>query len=235
MKILRLVPMLVTVAVAAIWLPAVAQGQVSLGSGDGETLRSSSIDGTPSCTGTNGLPTESFTVSGQVLFGPYYPGTFTESGSVTLSGEPNGPVVAYEATFTIMPDPADPNPSFTRITGTKRLVSREGTGSNCVDGFIFNFGIIGPLGNATYEATIETPTGTCRDSGATQVQFTDAFPGATVGDDFLEQFFAGTCQPVPTSTDDCKNGGWSTFAGFKNEGDCMRFVRTKGRKPPTGA
>jgi hypothetical protein len=30
--------------------------------------------------------------------------------------------------------------------------------------------------------------------------------------------------PRPTSKDQCKNGGWRSYAGFKNQGDCVRSV-----------
>jgi hypothetical protein len=30
--------------------------------------------------------------------------------------------------------------------------------------------------------------------------------------------------PLPTSKDQCKNGGWRNFPGFKNQGDCVSFV-----------
>jgi hypothetical protein len=36
----------------------------------------------------------------------------------------------------------------------------------------------------------------------------------------------------PTSKDQCKNGGWRTFGVFKNQGDCVSFVATKGKNPP---
>jgi hypothetical protein len=36
---------------------------------------------------------------------------------------------------------------------------------------------------------------------------------------------------LPTAKDQCKNGGWQTF-GFKNQGDCVSFVATKGKNPP---
>ena len=29
----------------------------------------------------------------------------------------------------------------------------------------------------------------------------------------------------PTTKDDCKNGGWEQF-GFRNQGQCVRFVET---------
>jgi hypothetical protein len=39
-------------------------------------------------------------------------------------------------------------------------------------------------------------------------------------------------QPLPTTKDQCKNGGWRNFPGFKNEGDCVSFVATSGKTPP---
>jgi hypothetical protein len=39
---------------------------------------------------------------------------------------------------------------------------------------------------------------------------------------------------LPTSKDQCKNGGWRTFGVFKNQGDCVSFVATKGKNQPAG-
>jgi len=39
---------------------------------------------------------------------------------------------------------------------------------------------------------------------------------------------------TPTSKDQCKNGGWKTFGVFKNQGDCVSFVATGGKNPPSG-
>ncbi len=39
-------------------------------------------------------------------------------------------------------------------------------------------------------------------------------------------------QPLPTSKDQCKNGGWRTYGVFKNQGDCVSFVATGGKNPP---
>jgi hypothetical protein len=41
-------------------------------------------------------------------------------------------------------------------------------------------------------------------------------------------------EPLPTSKDQCKNGGWQTFGIFKNQGDCVSFVATGGENPPGG-
>lgn len=40
--------------------------------------------------------------------------------------------------------------------------------------------------------------------------------------------------PVPTSKDQCKNGGWRNFPQFKNQGDCVSSVATGGKNPPSG-
>jgi hypothetical protein len=39
---------------------------------------------------------------------------------------------------------------------------------------------------------------------------------------------------LPTSKDQCKNGGWKTFGVFKNQGDCVSLVATGGRNLPSG-
>ena len=36
----------------------------------------------------------------------------------------------------------------------------------------------------------------------------------------------------PSTKDQCKNGGWRNFPGFKNQGDCVSFVATGGKNPP---
>jgi hypothetical protein len=37
---------------------------------------------------------------------------------------------------------------------------------------------------------------------------------------------------LPTTAAQCRSGGWKTFGVFKNQGDCVSFVATKGRNPP---
>jgi hypothetical protein len=41
---------------------------------------------------------------------------------------------------------------------------------------------------------------------------------------------------APTSKDECKNGGWATFTNpqFKSQGDCVSYVATGGKNPPSG-
>jgi hypothetical protein len=40
-----------------------------------------------------------------------------------------------------------------------------------------------------------------------------------------------TCS-LPTTKEQCKNGGWRDFGVFKNQGDCVSFVATRGKNPP---
>jgi hypothetical protein len=34
-----------------------------------------------------------------------------------------------------------------------------------------------------------------------------------------------TCEPKPTSVEQCTDGGWRNFSQFKNQGQCIKFVR----------
>jgi hypothetical protein len=40
--------------------------------------------------------------------------------------------------------------------------------------------------------------------------------------------------PLPTSKDQCKNGGWQTYGVFKSQGGCVSFVAAKGKNEPSG-
>ena len=45
-------------------------------------------------------------------------------------------------------------------------------------------------------------------------------------------------EAAPSSKDQCKNGGWQSFSGaytFRNQGDCVSFVASGGKKAPKGA
>jgi hypothetical protein len=41
-------------------------------------------------------------------------------------------------------------------------------------------------------------------------------------------------QPLPLSTAQCKNGAWKSYGVFRNQGDCVSFVATKGKNQPAG-
>ena len=37
---------------------------------------------------------------------------------------------------------------------------------------------------------------------------------------------------LPTSADQCKQDGWEGFAVFRNEGECVSYVASRGRNTP---
>jgi len=56
------------------------------------------------------------------------------------------------------------------------------------------------------------------------------FPGQ---DDLA--FQASFSSPLPTSKAQCMDGGWQNFGTtFKNQGDCISFVASGGKNPPSG-
>lgn len=168
-------------------------------SGEGEGL-----DVTATCSQT-GTSTISYSVAG-AAFGPY-PGTFTEVGTVTIGQTPTGgfilgfplkQVTTLEAFFTI-DSPAG------QVTGSKRLIAQ----GNDVFGLCEDFADYEPFPGAplisgsfqrvcacpfglSYEALIETATGTFQDQGGSglvieELQLT-AGSGVQEADVFNEAF-----------------------------------------------
>jgi hypothetical protein len=46
---------------------------------------------------------------------------------------------------------------------------------------------------------------------------------------------SATLVTAPTSKAQCTQGGWKNFPQFKNQGDCVSFVATGGKNPPSGS
>jgi hypothetical protein len=64
---------------------------------------------------------------------------------------------------------------------------------------------------------------------------TDCSPGGpTQFEDFVQSgdIVVTEAPPLPTSKDQCKGGGWRAYGVFKNQGDCVSFVATRGRNQP---
>jgi hypothetical protein len=38
----------------------------------------------------------------------------------------------------------------------------------------------------------------------------------------------------PQAKQECRDGGWRSFPGFRNQGDCTSYLVTEGRNPPAG-
>jgi hypothetical protein len=59
-------------------------------------------------------------------------------------------------------------------------------------------------------------------------------PPSIFPDDTVGNFIVHDAPALPTSKDQCKNGGWRQYGVFKNQGDCVSFVATGGRNQPAG-
>jgi hypothetical protein len=46
---------------------------------------------------------------------------------------------------------------------------------------------------------------------------------------------SATLVTAPTSKAQCTHGGWKNFPQFKSQGDCVSFVATGGKNPPSGS
>jgi hypothetical protein len=57
-------------------------------------------------------------------------------------------------------------------------------------------------------------------------------PGGTVHLNDRGDLIVTDSPALPTSKDQCKNGGWRSYGVFRNQGDCVSFVATKGKNPP---
>lgn len=185
----------------------------------GETFTSQHVKGSTlsgTCNAEGG--SFNFSVSGTAA-GPF-PGTFTESGS--FAALPDGFLTSFSSTFTIT------NSSGTvTVTGSKSLVG-DFSQMFCDDGSVTTINNFTSL----YTAMINGSGG---DKGAATVNISGlvGFPRATPV--FSETFGSGGVGGSPTSKSQCKHGGWKSFAQFKNQGDCVSFVASGGKNPPSGS
>lgn len=201
------------VAVAALTLAGVASGATPP-SLTGETFSVGTGSADAICDPTSGSAT--ITATGAAS-GPYA-GTYTET--LTFDYASNA-LVDGTATFTI-------TTADTTITGTEQVTDGE---VFCLadDGFTSKF-------DATYSATISGPSGAFHDEG-TWGGFVENQPDrgiAGFGGSFVSTLPNGPTPLLPTSKDQCKNGGWQSFGSFENQGDCVSFVASGGRNEPAG-
>jgi hypothetical protein len=188
----------------------------------GETLTSDMVSGstlTGSCgDGTTG-GTLMFSISGAAT-GPF-PGTFKESGSFTM-GPTGGIVKGFSSTFTI-------TSAAGTVTGSKQLAETSFATCTPIRHTVTFSGEIA----TTYTATIN---GAQRTTGPATVTVSGVIgpsvPPAPPPN--ISESFASTGVVQVTGKEQCKNGGWRSV-GFKNQGDCVSFVATGGKNPPSGS
>ena len=171
------------------------------------TLTWETLSGASSQGNSRACLSPTFSVSGTAT-GPYA-GSFTESGT----WDPLS--FTFSATFTI-------TAGTTTITGTKTF-SRDTPGLSGT----FDCGADPTTMHLTgvpYSATIDSPNGRLHDEGVSTLDIAITASGAAT---LSESFTSSLAQPVPllpTSKDQCKNGGWKSFPRFKNQGRCVSSV-----------
>jgi hypothetical protein len=145
--------------------------------------------------------------------------TFLPADQTTVYGTSFCP--GYEPTITI--DFSRPVSNF-----SVRVVNGEGT--------TVNYTAAVPLGG-----TVTKSLAPNFDSGADTFALTDTgITSVTISrttttgfwDFFIDD--VSFTAALPTTTAECKNGGWETFGIFKNQGDCVSFVATGGKNQPAG-
>jgi hypothetical protein len=85
-------------------------------------------------------------------------------------------------------------------------------------------------------AACATQTGQGADLNPAAIGIPQPAVGATVTPTvyagYLINISATLIPALPTSKDDCKDGGWQVYGVFKTQGDCVSFVATGGKNPP---
>jgi hypothetical protein len=137
-------------------------------------------------------------------------GTFSRANLGATFNTATGVVTDYGQYTTIYPDDGT-NP----VTVNIELGSGQGVAS-CLDGS-WTLNVTG----ATYVA----------DNGDTGVVSVSA-TGAVGGSGAFTEVFGPR---LPTSADQCKKDGWKSYGAFKNQGDCVSYVATKGKNKPAGS
>jgi hypothetical protein len=169
--------------------------------------------------------------SGSAVCDPVYAGS-------PCFGPPNTGLMPGETTtllVTVAQDTPEANATttITWLAGALTFVSNGDSYASCVpttssvtctytdfahgyksDSFTFTVGPNAPNSVVTASITVTTSDGS--DSANATIQMAPL--------------------PPPTSANQCKNGGWQTFTApaFKNQGDCVSYVATKGTNPGNG-
>jgi hypothetical protein len=207
---------LLTASVVCLFMviPSVA----AAGQLDGETLTGGSPNAFYNPCNDNGDGTTTLTTRGRpprslfgVAAGPVI-GTFNRGYLGATFDNATGVVTVFGAGVVMVP--ADGTQVFS--VGIE-LGSGQGVASCAPDGS-WTLNVAG----ATY---VNDDTG---DTGVASVSATSVSTG--------EGTFTAVLGPqLPTSKAQCDKNGWKTFPGFKNQGDCVSYVATKGKNKPAGS
>lgn len=173
-----------------------------------------------------------------IATGPY-PGTFTESGSVTFTnpGIFSGIATNVSVSFHIDSPLGD-------VDGRKFLSQYQLAGITCASHPSQpNITAVQVNGSVRYEAIIKPLTGGAyADEGFSALLLQSEVPTNLAGTEqeynagiFNEQFYSDAAQTtplLPSAKRQCRDRGFAVFGVFENQGDCVSFVSTYGRNEP---
>jgi len=157
------------------------------------------FDPNPTVTGScnaAGTSTIDFSAAGAAS-GPF-PGTFTETGTVTIGPQPPGTVLTLTASFTI-------DSPVGQVSGSKQFTTTSSGSGSCRDlgGFSAHFVDTQAL---SYTATIQNEAGVFTDQGTSGLQVANntngTVTGPEVGSSFVEFFQSDRAAPEPCPEDD---------------------------------
>jgi hypothetical protein len=164
------------------------------------------------------------------------------AGTFTVGDAPPSGSIAFEATVDARSGPSGENPVGTFVHSPNGFPSLYSvaclhvTGNTAIVGINYSgapdAGLLFRVVDASVDTfspppTIGTQVGPHDCTGP--VSFLSPLP-VIAGDIVIHD-----ARPLPATKDQCKNGGWKTFGVFKNQGDCVSFVATKGKNPPANS
>jgi hypothetical protein len=209
-------------AAAALLLPSSALAATPIGSPTGTRLCDFSAD---TVQATSSGPSYAVPADGTAITDWFFQAASTDTGSVNLLvWRPSGPQTYTLIAVSPTVDLSDPLSTFALLGPIPVL-----------PGDLLGLRLTGLLTCSVYTANQGDTVGLF--AFGTAVGDLVSFGSNNVGVDVELNVGASvetTSNPVATDTSQCKNGGWKTLAdgrgtAFKNQGDCVSFVATKGK------
>ena len=162
-------------------------------------------------------------------------------GTFTVGDPPPSQTIAFEATVDARSGPSGENPTGTFIHSPNGFPSLytvaclHVTDNTAIVGVNYSgpptAGLLFRVTDASVDSFSPPPTiGTHVGPGDCTGPLTFLSPLPVVAGDIVIH----DARPVPTTNEDCKGNGWRDFGAFKNQGDCVSFVATKGKNQPSG-
>jgi hypothetical protein len=150
----------------------------------------------------------------------------------SASSDPGGASPTGTASWTELGFQFEGTVSCLRVGGNQAVIGIDVT-SGGFQGFFLSASDLGPAGSGL-DVFAATPTSftSVGDVVPTDcsVPFSPFLPNTVTSGDIV----VVDAPPLPTTKEQCKNGGWKSYGVFKNQGDCVSFVATKGHNQPSG-